>query len=184
MAFAPRTITLRDGARVTLRSAAPDDAEAMLRFRREVVALSPFVLTVPEDLTDLALEDQRSSLETFAAHPCTLMLLAFAGGELIGASSLIGFDRAKKRHTADYGAAIAEPWRGRGVGRAMLEILIEWARSNPDLLRLTLDVMADNTRARRMYELAGFRACGHERRAYRQPDGSFADGIKMDMWVG
>jgi RimJ/RimL family protein N-acetyltransferase len=182
--FAPQTIELRDGARVTLRSPTGADAEAMVRFRREVLAFCPFVLTVPEDIEGLTVEQQAADLDSFAADPRSLMLLAFYGDELLGASSLIGFDRAKKRHTADFGAAIVEPWRGRGLGRAMLETLIAWARANPEILRLTLDVMAHNTRARRMYELAGFRECGHERRAYRQPDGSFTDGIKMDMWVG
>lgn len=184
MELAPRTNTLRDGARVTLRSATGDDAEAVLRFRRDVVAVSPFVLTVPEDIATLTVEEQRASLEHFAAHPTSLMLLALDADELIGVSNLSGAERIKKRHVADFGATIAEPWRGRGLGRLMLETLIAWARDNPRILRLTLDVMADNTRARRMYELAGFRQCAYERRAYRQPDGSFADAIKMDLWVG
>lgn len=184
MNFAPKTITLRDGATVLLRSGDPSDAESMLRFRREVLALCPYVLTVPEEVAKLTLDEQRASFEKFAADPRSLILLGFAGDELIAASSVIGSDRVKKRHVADFGASIAEPWRGRGLGRIMLETLVAWARANPEILRLTLDVMAENTRARRMYELAGFRECGHERRAYRQPDGSFADGVKMDMWVG
>ena len=184
MNFGPKTITLRDGARITLRSANADDAGIMLRYRREVVAASPFVLTVPQDIAALTAEEQAASLTKFEADACSLMLLALDAEKLVGASSLMGSDRLKKRHTADYGAAIAEPWRGKGLGRAMLEILVDWAKANPELLRLTLDVMAHNTRARKMYELAGFRECGHERRAYRQLDGAFADGIKMDMWVG
>ena len=183
MTFRARVIELPDGSRIVLRSAEPEDTEAMLRFRREEVAPSPFVLTVPDEVPNDPAE-QAASLQKHRDQTNSIMLLAFAGDELIGVSNLVGAERAKIRHNAYFGTTVATAWRNRGVGRAMLDALIAWAHASPEVLRLTLDVLAENTRARRMYELAGFRECGFERRAIRQPDGTFLDNVRMEMWVG
>ena len=49
-------------------------------------------------------------------------------------------------------------WRGRGVGRLVLDTLRSWADERG--LRLHLDVEASNTGARRLYERYGFEATG------------------------
>ena len=49
-------------------------------------------------------------------------------------------------------------WRGRGVGRLVLDTLRSWADEHG--LRLHLDVEASNTGARRLYERYGFVATG------------------------
>ena len=52
-------------------------------------------------------------------------------------------------------------WRGRGVGRLVLDTLRAWADERA--LRLHLDVEASNTGARRLYERYGFEATGDSR---------------------
>lgn len=51
--------------------------------------------------------------------------------------------------------AVAAPFRGMGVGRAMLEALIDLARKD-DVPSLSLSVEIANTRALRLYENLGF----------------------------
>jgi GNAT superfamily N-acetyltransferase len=52
-------------------------------------------------------------------------------------------------------------WRGRGVGRLVLDALRAWADERG--LTLHLDVEASNTGARRLYERYGFTATGDSR---------------------
>ncbi|HEX4977208.1 MAG TPA: GNAT family N-acetyltransferase [Nocardioides sp.] len=52
-------------------------------------------------------------------------------------------------------------WRGRGVGRLVLDTLRSWAEERG--LRLHLDVEAGNAGARRLYERYGFVATGDSR---------------------
>ena len=47
--------------------------------------------------------------------------------------------------------------------------------------RLTIDPAADNERAIRAYEKVGFRPVGRLRRYQRFPDGSWQDGLLMEM---
>lgn len=184
MKFPPCEIDLTGGGRVVLREADVGDAPAFLAYLRDEVALCPYVLTVPEEAAARTLEDQRSIITKRRDDPCSLILLALVGEELAGVSSLLRAERIKSRHNADFGTTVAAAWRGRGIGRAMLRTMIEWARANPGILRLTLDVMAPNEHAHRMYHEAGFRDVGVARRAVRQPDGTLADSINMDLWVG
>ena len=50
---------------------------------------------------------------------------------------------------------VAPAWRGRGVGRALLETLIEHARTI-GYQRLRLGTLADMTQAQALYESLGF----------------------------
>lgn len=77
-------------------------------------------------------------------------------------------------------------FRGRGLGREALELLLNYAFNELNLHRIGLDVIADNIRAVRTYESVGFRHEGALRQAvYR--DGKRYDllvmGILRDEWL-
>jgi ribosomal protein S18 acetylase RimI-like enzyme len=50
--------------------------------------------------------------------------------------------------------------RGKGIGRALLENVARRARKR-GCVKVTLEVRENNTRARRVYEAAGFRHAVH-----------------------
>jgi len=55
------------------------------------------------------------------------------------------------------GIAVSEDYRGKGVGTALFDALIEYAKSH-DYGRIRLDVIDTNPEARRLYERLGFKA--------------------------
>jgi len=71
--------------------------------------------------------------------------------------------------------------QARGIGpdaiRTVARDLFERAGHH----RLTVDPAADNDRAIRAYEKVGFRAVGRLRRYQRFPDGSWRDGLLMEL---
>ena len=97
---------------------------------------------------------------------------AFDMGELCG---MVGMDRetrAKCRHKATVvGMYVAHEQMGRGIGRALVETLVEDARAS-GLALLVLTVTHAESSARRLYERCGFRSFGIEPRAIRV-DGHF-----------
>src|SRR5439155_1251953 len=63
-----------------------------------------------------------------ARHP---VIVAEANGEVVGWGSLNVFNpRDAYRFVADFSVYVERAWRGKGVGRALLEKLIELARQN------------------------------------------------------
>lgn len=64
--------------------------------------------------------------------------------------------------------AVAPDWRRRGLGRYLLDWVLEVARGR-GTERIYLEVRVSNLGAQRLYELRGFRHVGVRRRYYRAP---------------
>ena len=66
--------------------------------------------------------------------------------------------------------------RKAGVGRRLVETIIEFARERVELIQLA--VVSDNEQARRLYERMGFLEYGLEKKALKQ-DGRYYDEVLM-----
>ena len=66
--------------------------------------------------------------------------------------------------------------RKAGVGRRLVETIIEFARHRVELIQLS--VVSDNEPARRLYERLGFLEYGIEKKALKQ-DGRYYDEVLM-----
>lgn len=107
-------------------------------------------------------QDVRARLESVVASPNSTILVAEAGGQLVGYVEAEGGIYRRTRHSAYVVIGVRGDWQGRGVGRALVSALEEWAQAQR-LRRLELTVRVDNHRARRLYERMGFVAEGVRR---------------------
>src|SRR5947209_10963674 len=98
---------------------------------------------------------------------------------VVGWGSLNVFNsREAYRFVADFSIYVERAWRGRGVGRAMLEALIELARTH-GFHKLVLSAFPFNAGGGALYEKLGFRTVG----VYREQgllDGKWVDTIIME----
>lgn len=103
---------------------------------------------------------------------------AFDGETLVGIGGIVREPHEKLKHKALlFGMFIAGEAAGRGLGLAIVEALIAEAQGWVRSLHLTL--MADNHRARALYERCGFTIYG------REPGSVLRNGIAEDellMW--
>lgn len=163
MALAPpSTHTLKPGTPgqpagiVVVRSAGVDDAAPMLDCAREVFRTSPYLLTSPDEF-NLTEAQERDFIASMLAHPKQLMLTAWADGRVVGILDLRQtIPRRKARHRVLLGMSIREVYRGRGVGRALMERALDWAKAHPDITLVTLEVYAANAPAIALYRKFGF----------------------------
>ena len=83
------------------------------------------------------------------------------------------------RHVA-FDIAVATRFHGTGLGRRALRTAIRdcVARGHH---RFTIDPTVGNEAAIRCYASVGFKAVGIEREAERAPDGTWRDGLLMDL---
>ena len=70
---------------------------------------------------------------------------------------------------------------GQGLGPEAIRIVARHLIDDRGHHRLTIDPAADNEHAIRAYEKVGFRPVGHLRRYQRFPDGSWRDGLLMEL---
>jgi putative acetyltransferase len=88
--------------------------------------------------------------------------------------------RGRANRPAEIGMAVADGWRGRGVGTALMLACIETARKR-GIHKLALNVWPDNDAAIRLYEKLGFEREGLLRGHYRRQNGEWWDAIVMGL---
>ena len=74
-------------------------------------------------------------------------------------------------------------FQGQGLGPDAIRTVIRWLADERGHHRFTIDPSAQNDRAVKAYERVGFKPVGLLRRYERGPDGSFHDGLLMDLLI-
>lgn len=161
-------------APIVVRRARPGDAAAFARVMGQPEVFANLMqLPMPTE------ESWRQALaEPDSANSGELRLVAEIDGRVVGTSGLHPSPRLRRRHAATLGISVEPAAQGRGVGRALMQAMCDFADGWGQLLRLELTVFTDNQRAIRLYESCGFRIEGtHVGFALR--DGVYADVYAM-----
>jgi aminoglycoside 6'-N-acetyltransferase len=102
------------------------------------------------------------------------------GDELIGWIAFHEEDEPDYRHVA-LDIMLAPDSQDQGLGPRALRIVIDWLIAERGHHRFTIDPSSGNARAIRAYAKAGFRPVGVLRASERAPDGTWRDGLLMDL---
>jgi putative acetyltransferase len=162
---------------VNIRRATPADAAALIAHIKGIV--SEPARTTPLDPDEVAtVEQERALIEQFAGSDRAIMLVAEDRGEIVGDLPRRAISpRRALQHVASLGMSVRASHRRRGIGRALLEAGIEWARSI-GITRLELYVFADNAPAIALYEALGFAHEGR-RRSFVKFGDRYVDDLVM-----
>jgi len=162
-----------------IRRAAPSDADALSRLARDVAAEpGGWLLTLG---TWRSSSDERRAIRLLRRHPDAAILIAETNERIVGRLSLTRDHHPSSQHVADIGLMVASGYRRRGVGRALLEAAVEWARAS-GVSKLELHVFPHNEAAIKLYESFGFEREGYRKRHYRRGQ-EFVDAILMAYFV-
>lgn len=109
------------------------------------------------DGAPLADDVRRTLIAGLRRHPTTIVLLARARAEPVGiATCFLGFSTFAARPLLNiHDLTVLPAYRGRGIGRLLLEVVERKARAL-GCCKLTLEVAERNDVARHVYERAGF----------------------------
>jgi len=89
-----------------------------------------------------------------------VFFLAKYNGEVAGvANCFVNFSTFKAKQLLNiHDFAVSPHFRRKGIGRAMMDKVFEYAREN-DFCKVTLEVRNDNHGAQKLYREAGFKEC-------------------------
>lgn len=82
------------------------------------------------------------------------------GAVVIGALVLRGSSLATGLHRATLAMGLEAPYRGMGLGRALMKEAMDWADAQPELAWVDLRVFAHNAPGLHLYDQFGFRENG------------------------
>jgi aminoglycoside 6'-N-acetyltransferase len=162
------TTTLR-GERVTLRRLGPADRRRLIEILKE-----------PEVARWFGTSPAEESADEFISDPEVTGFAIDVGRDLVGAIGYHEEDTPDYRH-AGMDLFVATDSQGQGIGPEALRLLARHLFEERGHHRLTIDPAASNARAIKAYESIGFKPVGVMRAYERGPDGTYHDGLLMDL---
>ena len=158
----------------TVRLATPDDERALAELQWSSAAHHHAVNSTHWRTQTLE-EATRSRLRWNVWQPADGILVADAGGEVVGMIEL-WLKRPRDPDSArpplvkvDFGIAVAEGWRGRGLGTALLQAAEAWAKAR-GAHQMAMNLDANNVGALRLCERLGYQVSGLEMDKAIEPD--------------
>lgn len=178
MIVTEKKVHLKSGQNCILRSPRAEDAERLVTYMKETAKETQFLLRYPEEV-NMTAEDEVNFIQSINESEDSFMMIAEVDGKLAGNCSLssLGF-RIRIKHRCNVAIALYEEFCGLGIGKAMMEHLLDEAK-NMGFEQAELEVVGRNERAIALYEKLGFERVGAMPHAMKHKDGSYDELIMM-----
>lgn len=171
-------ITLKNGkTKLIIRSAVPADAADIIDYLNHVAGESDNITFGPGDFGK-NLEQEKSFLTSIQDSKNQIMVLGIIEGQVISVANLSGGNRPRTEHFVTLGITVAKKLWRQGVGKSVMEYLIDWAKKTDIIRKINLSVRSDNLGAINLYKSFGFEQEGLITREMCI-DGVFVDTIEM-----
>lgn len=173
---------LKDGRTASLRSARPADAERIFTITRDVIAEGIYIVTAPEEFSS-TVETERDWIEVSASDSNALLLVAEVSDRVVGFLNFHGGQRRRHAHRGRFHMLIEPDWRQLGVGRALIQALLDWTIAHPIIEKVSFAVFSNNTPAIELYKRFGFQEEGRKLKEIKLGEGDYVDEILMYRFV-
>jgi RimJ/RimL family protein N-acetyltransferase len=165
---------------LTIRPARLEDAPVLAQAERAIAATPGFLASQPAELTD---ERFAQKIVALAAADNGRYLVAESEGQVVGHGLLDPLPLAAVRHVVHLTLVAHPGWQGKGIGRALLGRLIEWAKSAPVVEKIELNVRSSNAAAQALYLKMGFTEMGRWKKRIKVAPGQYLDDVAMELFV-
>lgn len=170
--------TTRTGRALLVRPTSEDDVPALLAIVDAVSAEGRLIAAEPGDRTVLEMTLGLAGMLSQGS----LSLTAEVDGEVVARLTAMRHRGRYVAHVAELGIVVAASARGQGVGRALMETAVDWARA-VGVRKLSLGVFPDNAGAIGLYRSLGFVEEGVQRGQVRIGDED-CDLVLMALLLG
>ncbi len=142
----------------------PDDWRLIWPFFHAIVAAGD-TFAYPTDLTDA--QGRELWMSVPSAH--TIVALDEESGAVLGTANMYANRPGNGAHVASASYMVDPDQAGRGIGRALVEYSLEWARAAGFRAIQFNAVVETNVYAVRLYESLGFKIVGTVPEAFQHP---------------
>jgi ribosomal protein S18 acetylase RimI-like enzyme len=164
-----------------IRGARGEDAPLLAAAERAIAKVPGKLAPRPDEIHDDAVRQKILELDDRSRG---MYLVAEDAGTVVGHAFLEPLSLAATSHVARLTIAVHEGHQRQGFGRALMNELLRWARSNPRVEKVELQVRSSNEPAIALYRSLGFVEEGRKRRRLKIGPSEYLDDLYMALWVG
>lgn len=167
---------MRDSKKIYIRSAVIDDANTLLKEERAIAEMPGYFCSSPSELSLVSIINAISAFKDGNG----IFLVAECSGELVGHAFLDIPHIKSLQHVAELNMAVHLGWQNQGIGKLLLERIIDWAKDSKSIRKIQLNVRATNSPALHLYKKMGFEEEGRLKNRVRVKD-EYVDDIVMGL---
>ncbi len=169
--------SLKSGKKLILRTALVKDSSQLVKLMRDIVNEGPFTLAEPDEYKSTIKTESRK-IKRFKEADGKIYLVAEVSNEITGFITFDNWDTRRTSHTGLFSVFIKKKWRSKGIGKILINGMLEWSKTNPVNKKISLAVFSTNKNAIALYKALGFK---QEGRCPRDIiiDGKYIDSIFM-----
>jgi RimJ/RimL family protein N-acetyltransferase len=176
-----KEILLKNGRICVLRQAEEQDAGDILEYMNYVCGETDFLALGRGDI-DWTVEKERKFIRDHLDSENKLLVVAEVQGSINGIIGFAGDEKKRMQHTGEFGVIVSQKYWSIGLGSALVEYMIEWAKNSGIVRKINLRVRVDNQRALRLYERFGFTREGLVSRQFKMAD-KFYDAYFLGLHI-
>lgn len=170
---------LKDGREIHIGLAQKEHAKDMIEYMNIVGGESDHLLSGANEF-NISIEDEENWIESINSSESSILLIAKDKEKIVGIASLISPTKDRIAHQSEVGISLRKDYWGLGIGTAMMEDLIQFARENNQTEIIHLGVKADNAPAIALYKKLGFVEIGRYPKFFKIK-GEYFDEILMNL---
>lgn len=154
-----KEFSLKNNSKIIIRTAVPDDAKELIDLKREIMMEKKFMIHEIDELRE-TVKGEAQKIRKFRKSPGKIFIAAEIENEIAGFVNFANWDTRKTKHTGFLSIYIRKKYRGIGIGRILISELINWAKQNKIIHKMSLAVFGSNKNAIALYLKMGFKIEG------------------------
>ena len=161
-------------ANIIIKEAKPEDAAKLIEYTKIVGAQTDNLSFGKEGAGDTP--EVEEFIKRISSDSKSAMYFAWKNDDIVGCANISGMKR-RMSHRANFAISVAKSEWGSGIGSALLEKCISFAKDN-EIEIINLDTRSDNIRAISLYKKFGFVKIGRMP-AFSKINGEYIDADLM-----
>jgi RimJ/RimL family protein N-acetyltransferase len=174
-----KEIQLKNNQQLILRKPEIEDAKSVIEHLNVVGGESENLLFGKDEFR-LTIEQEMEHIKSISNSTGTLMILGIINNNIVSIAQISSPNRKRIAHNGEVSISVKKDYWKMGIGSAVMEELIRFAKENNIIKNISLGVKASNTNGIKLYEKFGFKKVGVHKDFFNVND-NFDDEILMDL---
>lgn len=176
-----REVVLKTGETLILRHPAEDDAEAIIKYLNQIGGESDNLLFGKDEFYN-TVEQEQDYIRNLQTNPNALMIIGIINNSIVCVGQVSCLQRKRNAHNCELAVSVKKHHWNKGIGSAVMEELIRFAKDHGGIRNIHLGVKAGNQNAIKLYKKFGFVKVG-VRKDYFNINGTYDDLVLMELYL-